>query len=109
MTEPSETRYQVVQQQAGDYTLALNDDGSFIQFTSAEASTLTIPAAADEPFETGAELKIEQAGAGAVTIEGAEGVTVNGLAGLVSAGQYAVIELTLVGPDTWVAHGNLTT
>ena len=70
--------------------------------------TLTIPTNADVPYELGASLKIEQAAAGAVTLEGAEGVTVNGLGGVVTAGQYAVVELILVSADTWVAHGNLT-
>lgn len=73
---------------------------------SGSAQTINLPIRRDLP--KGSQLTFVQLGAGAFTIVPATGVTVNKrAASLVSLGQYSVVRLVLVAPDTWVATGDL--
>lgn len=99
--------------QAGNYTLAIGDEGAAIHMTSAAAVTLTVPANSTVAFPTGAEIEIVALGAGTVTIVAAAGVTLNGVAAGAAdiAAQWQGAVLRKYGTDTWLligAVGNVT-
>lgn len=99
----------VNQSASTSYTFALSDAATYLQFTSGSAVTATIPTNASVAFAIGAEIDIEQNGAGVVTFSAAGGVTLRSNSGLVATnGQYAVATLKKVATNTWTLLGNLT-
>src|SRR6185437_15802623 len=50
------------------YTLVLSDNNSIVSISNSSAQTVTIPPNSDVAFPVGAQVFIEQAGAGAATI-----------------------------------------
>lgn len=98
-------------QQAGTaYTLVVADRGTVIEFTSASAVTLTIPAAATADLGADAVVNGYQAGAGQVTVIAGSGVTLRAPDGAKSAKQYGEFSLRRRGTtDEWVLSGNVTT
>lgn len=87
------------------YTLALADINHLIRFDNASAITVTVPAEASVDFPTGANITLEQTGAGLLSVTAASGVTINAYGGLDSYGQYAGLSLIKVGSDTWTVYG----
>lgn len=91
---------------AAAYTAIITD--RTVTRSNAGAQTFTVPTNAAVAFPIGTELFVIQAGAGALTINGA-GVTLNKLAtkSLVALGQWAVIKLKKTGTNVWVVSGDL--
>jgi len=85
------------------------DAGCILETTGSAPVTVTIPAAADTPFETGTLINLTQVGTGIATVAAAAGVSLNG----VSSGSVAVatrwsgVALTCRGTDAWIVQGAL--
>ena len=85
-----------------------NDPSVSYFMNSASAQTLTI-ASGMTRYPLGSVITVVQLGAGAVTLAAGSGVTINKRSStLVSKGQFALIQLTNIGTDTWIATGDLT-
>jgi len=88
------------------YTLVLSDNNSIVSISNSSAQTVTIPPNSDVAFPVGAQVFIEQAGAGAATIAEGAGVTVNAIGGgLVIGAQYAVVSAIKVATNVWLLSG----
>tara|TARA_R110002072_G_scaffold294736_1_gene465125 strand:- start:436 stop:1110 length:675 start_codon:yes stop_codon:yes gene_type:complete len=91
------------------HVLELVDTGCVLETSGASPVTITIPADAGVPFETGTLISITQGGSGSATVVAAAGVSLNG----VSAGSgtldgpWSGVALTKHGPDAWVLQGAL--
>ena len=88
------------------YTPVLADNGKLVTLSNASAITLTVPTNASVAYATGAQINIEQIGAGQVTIVGDTGVTVNGT-GTKLRTQYSAATLVKLGSDSWTLIGDL--
>ena len=73
---------------------------AFIQTTNESPVTITIPSNATEAIPIGANYRIEQNGAGAITVAGARGVTVQGTR--TTGAQYQVLLLVKTAANRWV-------
>lgn len=95
--------------QAGtSYILALADASTVVEFTSASAVTVTVPANASVAFPVGTLIELFQYGAGAVTVAAAGGVTIHSTDGLLSARtQYSTLSLRKRATNEWVLVGDL--
>lgn len=95
---------------AANYQPLLLDAPAVILRTNAGAQTLTIPPNATVAFPVGTELRAVQHSAGALTIVAGAGVTINKLATktLVALGQNAMVRITKIDTNVWVASGDLT-
>lgn len=92
------------------YTFVAADAGDYVTFSSASATTATVPAASAVAYTTGTVINLIQVGAGQVTVSGAAGVTVNGFGGATKlAGQWAAAQLVNRATNTWTLIGNITT
>lgn len=89
------------------YTLALSDKDKLVTLSNASPVTLTVPANSSVAFPTGAQVNIQQIGAGQVTVVGAGGVTLNGT-GTVLRTQWSAATLIKTATDTWTIVGDLT-
>lgn len=94
---------------AAAYTLGLADSGSYLRFTSAGSSTLTVPSNSSEALPIGTDISVEQGNTGAVSLAADAGVTINVASGfgLKTGGQYGVIHLKKVADDEWTLFGDL--
>jgi len=92
-----------------NHTLEAIDLGCILETTGSSAVTVTIPAEATVPFETGTLINITQIGAGVATIAAADGVSLNGITGgsVALGGQWSGAALTKRGADAWVIQGAL--
>lgn len=91
------------------YTLQIGDAGQYLQFTSSDPVTITVPVNTAVPFALGIVVILEQTGLGKLTVVADSGVIVNGHNDLTSGGQYAVLQLKngMVGSaDTWTLLGD---
>ncbi len=91
------------------YTLQLSDAGQYLQFTSDDPVTVSVPASTAISFTLGSVVVIEQYGLGPITIAPDPGVTVNGHNSLRSGGQYAVMQLksgSAGSYDIWTLLGD---
>jgi hypothetical protein len=88
------------------YTLVLADNGKLVTLSDASAITLTVPTNASVAFATGAQVNIQQLGAGQVTVAGASGVTVTGTGTKLRA-QYSAATLVKTGTDSWTLIGDI--
>jgi hypothetical protein len=88
------------------YTLVLADNGKLVTLSNASAITLTVPLNSSVAFPTGAQVNIQQIGAGQVTVAGASGVTINGT-GTKLAVQWSAGTLIKTATDTWTLIGDL--
>lgn len=87
---------------------ALTDMGRLVKMDSASANNYTVQPDATLKFPDNAMLTVAQMGAGKTTIVAGAGVTIRSLGGnLVLSGQYGVAGLIKVGPNEWLASGNL--
>ena len=92
------------------YTFAIADAGKFVTFSSASATTATVPAASAVAYDTGTVINLVQVGAGQVTVAAGAGVTVNAFGGATKlAGQWAGAQLVNRASNTWTLIGNITT
>lgn len=91
------------------HALDLTDAGRILETTGASSVTVTIPAEASIPFETGTLINITQIGAGVATVTAAAGVSLNGVPGgsVALAGQWSGVALTKRGADAWIVQGAL--
>lgn len=80
-------------------TLTVND--GYVRMNNAAASVVTIPPQASVVWPDDAEILIEQAGAGAVTIAAGAGVTINTPGTLKVSGRYGSVMLKRTGLNTW--------
>jgi hypothetical protein len=81
------------------YTPVLADNGKLVTLSNASAITLTVPTEASVAYATGAQINIEQIGAGQVTVVGDTGVTVNGT-GTKLRTQWSAATLVKLGTDS---------
>ena len=88
------------------YTPVLADNGKLVTLSNASAITLTVPTNASVAYATGAQIDIEQIGAGQVTVVGDTGVTVNGT-GTKLRTQWSAATLVKLGTDSWTLIGDL--
>lgn len=105
--QPGAQSYAVVVESGTSRTLALTDSAKYVRCTNGSAVTVTIPAQATVSWAAGAELEIEQAGAGQVTVAPAENVTLRTPETAKTAGQYSTIRLKRVAENEWVLSGGL--
>jgi hypothetical protein len=86
-----------------NYTLALADDGYFIQSTAGSAITVTIPANSSVAFLVGTEIILQKYGAGNVTVAAGTGVTLRDPLSLTTIStQYDMRVLRKIGTDEWL-------
>ena len=88
------------------YTPVLADNGKLVTLSNASAITLTVPTNASVAYATGAQINIEQIGAGQVTVVGDTGVTVNGT-GTKLRTQWSAATLVKLGTDSWTLIGDI--
>jgi len=92
------------------YTLDLTDNGKLLRFTSASATTVTVPLDSSVAFPIGAVIALVQYGAGTLAVQGASGVTVNSVAGSASASltaQYSGAQLYKIATNEWILIGSV--
>jgi hypothetical protein len=88
------------------YTLILGDASDLVTLNNASAITITVPTNASVAFTTGAQVNIQQIGAGQVTVAGDTGVTVNGT-GTKLRTQWSAATLLKTAINTWTLIGDL--
>jgi hypothetical protein len=88
------------------YTLVLADNGKLVTLTNAGAITLTVPLNSSVAFPVGAQVAIQQSGAGEVTVAGAVGVTINST-GTKTRVQWSGAVLVKTATNTWTMLGDL--
>jgi hypothetical protein len=88
------------------YTPVLADNGKLVTLSNASAITLTVPTNASVAYATGAQINIQQIGAGQVTVAGDTGVTVNGT-GTKTRAQWSAATLLKTATDTWTLIGDI--
>ena len=88
------------------YTIVLSDKNKLVTLDNASAITLTVPANATSAFATGAQVNIQQIGAGQVTVQGAAGVTINGT-GTKTRAQWSAATLVKTATNTWTLIGDI--
>lgn len=94
--------------QAGSYTLALEDVGSFILTNTSDANNITIPPHSSVPFIIGTTILVFQYGTGQTTFVPGVGVTTRSQSGNLSLiDQYTGATLIKINTDEWVLIGNL--
>lgn len=98
----------VINAQVGTtYTLVAADLGKLITCSNAGAITLTVPANATVAFPIGAEVRVMQGAAGAVTVATGGTPTLRSRGTLLTTnGQYAAIRLTKIATDEWLIDGD---
>lgn len=90
------------------YALVLADANKLVTLSNASAIALTVPLNSSVAFPVGAQILLEAAGVGTVTVAGDVGVTVNSRGSVYSsAGQYAMMSLIKLATDVWVLSGDL--
>ncbi len=85
--------------QVNNYTLVLLDAGKTVTMTKGTAVTLTVPTNASVAFPVGTQIKVENLGAGLLTIAGAAPPTINGK---LTVRQYDSIVLEKTATNTWL-------
>lgn len=88
------------------YTLVLGDDGKYLRINDATVSQVIVPLNSSVAFPVGAQIRINQAGAGPVSITPVSGVTVNSPGSPRTKNQYDSYILTKVATNTWDLSGD---
>lgn len=84
------------------YELSTEDHNKILNFTSASAVTLTVPAGLGLPFTCG----LHQGGVGQVSLQAAVGVTINEIDGLLATeGRYALLALVQMSANVFTLVG----
>jgi hypothetical protein len=92
----------------GAYTLALTDDGKFIDVDSTSSITITVPTTTAVDFPSGSKITIIRVNTGAVIIAGDTGVTVNATPGNKLRDRWSVATLICRGTNSWVLTGDIS-
>lgn len=88
------------------YTPILTDNGKLVTLSNASAIVLTVAPNSTYAFATGAQVNIQQIGAGAVTVAAGAGVTINGT-GTALRAQWSAATLVKTATDVWTLIGDL--
>ncbi|WP_296435590.1 MULTISPECIES: hypothetical protein [unclassified Rhizobium] len=87
---------------AATLTLTRKHQGRALIFSG--PCVVTVPSGLPEGFSCG----LMQAGAGVVTLAPGAGVTLNSMGGaLTTAGQWAIVGLSALAPEMYIAYGSL--
>lgn len=91
------------------YEAVLSDALKMLVFTNAGGCSFNIPADADVEFPDDTEIHVLQYAAGQVAIVSDSAVTISAPASfdLLTAEQGSVVTLKKIGPDEWIAFGDL--
>lgn len=95
-------------QRTTSYTLALTDDGKFIDVDSTSNLIITVPTTASVNFPSGSKITIIRVNTGTVTVQGDTGVTVNATPGNKLRDRWSVATLICRGTDSWVLTGDIS-
>lgn len=100
----------IINSQAGDYTLALADEGELVLMTSGGANAVTVPSSSTVNFPVGSQLLVTQAGAGQTRfVSASTGVTLRSAnSALKIANQYSAATLIKTDTNTWYILGDIT-
>ncbi len=91
-----------------NYTLALRDADTLINFKNSANVTVTIPTNSSVAFPVGTIIFLQQTGTGAVTVAGQTGVVIQSLnSARTIAGRYAAAYIFKSVTNTWILVGNL--
>lgn len=94
--------------QASSYTVALADNGTLVETTSATSMNVTVPPNSSVAFPLNSVIEICQYGAGQVTLVAGAGVTLRTPATLTTRAQYSTVSVRKRATDEWVVSGDLT-
>lgn len=83
-------------------TLALTDDGKWLNVTASSAVTITVPANASVALPIGAEIDVCRWGTGTVTFAAASGVTIQNAEGTSIPAQNTVAHLKKIATNYWL-------
>lgn len=83
-------------------TLALTDDGKWLNVTASSAVTITVPANASVELPIGAEIDVCRWGTGTVTFAAASGVTIQNAEGTSIPAQNTVAHLKKIATNYWL-------
>jgi len=97
-----------VRTETADFAFDLSDTDGYVRVDSSSGVTAQLRADHHSNFPLGASIAVEQAGAGAVTIQAGPGVTINKPETLITAKQFAVVTLTKIAASTWTLAGYTT-
>lgn len=93
--------------QAFDYTLGLGDADALILMDSSVPVVLEVPEDTTADLPVGTTVRVVQVGIGTVTLSPEGAVVLNAAIGLTLLAQYGVAWLSKLGPDLWLAYGDL--
>lgn len=98
---------------SSDSTISIDStyQGKYIRVSSTAGATVSVLSISNGNWKENAEVIIEQAGAGQITIAGAAGVVINSSETKKTEKQYSVVALKLVdssGDGTWTLMGERT-
>lgn len=91
-----------------NYTLVLEDAGSWVRVDRSTPSTVIVPAEATTNFEIGTRIWVRRAGVGSLALVPDTGVTITRINTLALASQHSVAQIIKVWSDLWDASGDLT-
>jgi hypothetical protein len=97
-----------VSNKTSNYTLALTDAGSLIEFDSASNLTLTIPANASVAFPIGSQIVIARLGSGKVNIAITSDTLYSVSSNKYISNQYGAVTLVKRTSTTWYLFGDLS-
>lgn len=96
----------VVTESTTSRNASLTDNGTYIRFTNASASTFTIPPQSSVAWGATTEIHVRRAGAGGLTLTPGSGVTLNAPAnGTLVVGDRMTVTLKRVASDVWDVLG----
>jgi hypothetical protein len=95
-----------ISSQSGNYTFALSDGGTEVDYAGSSAGTFTIPANASVAFPVGTVISCRQMGTGQLTIAAGSGVTLNTASALTTRVQYSLISITQAAANVWCLDGD---
>ena len=94
---------------AATQTLELIHANTTLKLNDVTGVTLTVPLEATVAFKEGDVITLKQSGAGQITVDDSVvGVTVTTFKGLLSPGQYSVMQLVYEGSDVWNLIGGVS-
>ena len=100
----------VLSETDGSFSIDTSHVGKYVRVGYATGVTVTVPLNATAALEVGTVITLIQTGDGAITLAGeTAGVTLNAFeSGLITAGNYAAIQLIKVATDEWDVIGGVS-
>jgi len=92
--------------QASNYTFALSDGGTEVDYNGTSAGTFTVPTNASVAFPVGTIISCCQMSTGQLTIAAASGVTLNTANATTTRVQYSLISITQTSTNVWRVDGD---